>query len=223
MGDPLHEVIQEPRFLPHLCSVSLTEALLKLGSFCVSTWKVKVLVAQSCLTVCNPMEPTSLLCPWGSPDKNTGVGCHFLLWGIFSTQGSNPGLLNCRQILYHLRHHEGRGNGTQKSTCLRTISITFYYKGFSHKTTLSCKSSWKMWYLADSSFLQLLYCYRRGGRITCWINEAHCFIHHQAFFHFKCFNNLDPAPFVKKMKVHISVSFGILSFGKRKHSAIKPA
>ena len=73
--------IQEPRFLPHLCSVSLTEALLKLGSFCVSTWKVKVLVAQSCLTVCNPREPTSLLCPWGSPDKNTGVGCHFLLQG----------------------------------------------------------------------------------------------------------------------------------------------
>ena len=39
------------------------------------------------------MEPTRLLCPWNFPGKNTGVGCHFLLVGIFLTQGSNPYLL----------------------------------------------------------------------------------------------------------------------------------
>ena len=33
-----------------------------------------------------------LLCPWDFPDKNTGVSCHFLLQGIFLTQGSNPHL-----------------------------------------------------------------------------------------------------------------------------------
>ena len=33
--------------------------------------------------------PTRLLCPWDFPGKNTGVGCHFLLQGIFPTQGSN--------------------------------------------------------------------------------------------------------------------------------------
>ena len=43
-------------------------------------------------------------CPWDSPGKNTEVGCHSLLQGIFWTQGSNPGLLHCRQILYHLSH-----------------------------------------------------------------------------------------------------------------------
>ena len=37
-------------------------------------------------------EPTRLLHPWDSPGKNTGVGCHFLLQGIFPTQGSNPGI-----------------------------------------------------------------------------------------------------------------------------------
>ena len=36
--------------------------------------------------------------------KNTGVGCYFLLQGIFPTQESNLGLLHCRQILYHLSH-----------------------------------------------------------------------------------------------------------------------
>ena len=36
--------------------------------------------------------------------KNIGVGCHFLLQGIFPTQGVNPGLPHCRRILYHLSH-----------------------------------------------------------------------------------------------------------------------
>ena len=46
------------------------------------------------------LQPARLLCPWDSPGKSTIVGCHFLLQGIFPTQGSNPGLLHCRQILY---------------------------------------------------------------------------------------------------------------------------
>ena len=52
------------------------------------------------------LHPTRFLCPWDSPGKNTGEGCHSLLWGIFLTQGSNPGVQHCRQILYHLSHHE---------------------------------------------------------------------------------------------------------------------
>ena len=99
-------------------------------------------VAQSCLTLCNPMDYSlyDLLCDlpilctnhyhmvvfsryvvsnscnpmdWSllgssvhedSPGKNTGVGCHFLLQGIFPTEGSNPGLLHCRLILYQLSY-----------------------------------------------------------------------------------------------------------------------
>ena len=48
-----------------------------------------------------------LLCPWDSPGNSAGVGCHFLLQGIFPTQELNPGLLHCRQILYQL-NYEGR-------------------------------------------------------------------------------------------------------------------
>ena len=64
------------------------------------------LVTQSCLTLCNPMDCS----PPGSSDhgnssgKNTGVDCHALLQGILPTQGSNPGLLHCRKILYCLSH-----------------------------------------------------------------------------------------------------------------------
>ena len=53
------------------------------------------------------LQPARLLCPWNSPGKNTylpGLGCHFLLQGIFPTQALNPGLLCCTQTLYHLRH-----------------------------------------------------------------------------------------------------------------------
>ena len=45
-----------------------------------------------------------LLCPWNSPGKNTDMGCHALIQGIFPTQGSNPSLPHCKQILYHLSH-----------------------------------------------------------------------------------------------------------------------
>ena len=38
------------------------------------------------------LQPTSFLCPWYSSCKNTGVGCHFLLQRILSTQGSEPAL-----------------------------------------------------------------------------------------------------------------------------------
>ena len=45
-------------------------------------------------------HPHGLLCPWDFPSKNAGLGCHFLLQGIFLTQGWNPHLLG-RWILYH--------------------------------------------------------------------------------------------------------------------------
>ena len=62
---------------------------------------LKLKVIQSCPTLC---DPQGLYIPWNSPGQNTGVGSLSLLQGIFPTQGSNPGLLHCRQILYQLNH-----------------------------------------------------------------------------------------------------------------------
>ena len=60
------------------------------------------LVTQSYLAVCDPMDcsPPGCSVHGDSPGKNTGVGCHTLLQVIFSTQGSNPGLLHWTQVLY---------------------------------------------------------------------------------------------------------------------------
>ena len=80
-----------------------------------STWLprcLSVLVVQSCPTLkSHRLQPTRFLCPFDSPGKNTGVGCHFLLQGIFLTQGQNPGLLHCRRILYQLSHQEAQYPG----------------------------------------------------------------------------------------------------------------
>ena len=67
-----------------------------------------VLVAQLCLTLCDPGNCNPpVFCPWNSPGKNTGMGNHPLLQWVFLTQGSNPDLPHCRQILYHLSHRWG--------------------------------------------------------------------------------------------------------------------
>ena len=47
------------------------------------------------------LYPTRLLRLWDFPGKNTRVGYHAFLQGIFPTRGSNLSLLHCRQILYH--------------------------------------------------------------------------------------------------------------------------
>ena len=67
---------------------------------------VLYLVAQSCPALCNPRDcsPPGSSVHGDSAGKNTGVGCHALLQGIFLTQGSNPGLPHCRWIPYHLSH-----------------------------------------------------------------------------------------------------------------------
>ena len=68
------------------------------------------LVAQLCPTLCDPMDCSppgssvhgilqARILEWKKKKKNTGVGSHFLLQGIFFTQESNLGLLHCRQIL----------------------------------------------------------------------------------------------------------------------------
>ena len=63
--------------------------------------------------------------PWNSPGQNTGVGSLSLLQGIFLTQGSNPGLLHCRWILYQLSHKgKPRNTGVGSLSLLQWIFLT---------------------------------------------------------------------------------------------------
>ena len=60
--------------------------------------------SESRSVVTYSLRSHGLYSPWDSPGQNTGVGSFSLLQGIFPTQGLNPGLPHCRQILYQLSH-----------------------------------------------------------------------------------------------------------------------
>ena len=81
----------------------------------------KVKVSVSCSVMSETLQshglgPTRLICPRNSLVKDTEVGCHFLFWGIFLTQGSNPGLPHCRKILYYLNYQESTQQKGQTSS-----------------------------------------------------------------------------------------------------------
>ena len=94
-------------------------------------------VDQLCPTLW-PMDcsPPGLLCPMNSQGKNTGMGCHSLLQGIFLAQGSNLNLPHCRQILYHLSHkwslctHTHTHNISRKMCiiCINILNISFVHR-----------------------------------------------------------------------------------------------
>ena len=69
----------------------------------LSAWHI-ISESESHSVVSDFLLPHGLYCPWNSPGQNTGVDCLSLLQGIFPTQGSNPGIPHCRQILYQLSH-----------------------------------------------------------------------------------------------------------------------
>ena len=93
----------------------LSELVLLHNVFVVSAFKWKLL--QLCPTLCNSMDCS----PPGSSvhgilqSKNTVVGCHSLLQGIIPTQRPNLGLLDCRQIFYHLSY---QGSPMWERLCL---------------------------------------------------------------------------------------------------------
>ena len=66
--------------------------------------------------------PHGLYSPWTSPGQNTGVGSLSLLQRIFPTQGSNPGLPHCRQILYQ-QSHKGSPTLEERDTKMRKQSF----------------------------------------------------------------------------------------------------
>ena len=106
-------------------------------------------VAQSCPT----LRSTKLLCPWDFPGKSIGVGCHFLLQGIFLTHGLNPCLLLCNQTLYPLSY---QGNPQGQPTALAgNRSLVNCLKGsYAHQYTTNAESErgkWKSWLKAQHS------------------------------------------------------------------------
>ena len=98
------------------------------------------------------LQPTRLHCPWNFPGKNTGAGCHFLLQGIFPTQGlTRISCISSRQILYCLCH---LGSPDQSQSVLKgkdkeqILKAPRWWKIFTFRETIvrmMAKFSQKSW------------------------------------------------------------------------------
>ena len=95
----------------------------------------------------------SILCPWNSPGKNTGVGSYSHLQGIFLTQGSNPGLHNFWQILHHLSHlgspsHVGLLSTRDVDSATEKLNVIIKFK-HSHVVSGYCMSQQSLFAVID--------------------------------------------------------------------------
>ena len=81
--------------------------------------------SESRSVMSDSLQPHGLYSPWNSPGQKTGVGSLPLLQEIFPTQGSNPGLLHCRWILYELSHKGSPGKPYMLPKGLLNSSTTF--------------------------------------------------------------------------------------------------
>ena len=111
--------------------------------------------SESPSVVSDSLWPHGLYSPWNSPGQNTGVGSLYFLWGIFPTQGSNPGLPHCRWIFYQLSH---KGS----PTILEWVAYPFSSRSSwpRNQTTVSCVTSgvftnWTKLNFCPSSFSKL--------------------------------------------------------------------
>ena len=101
-GDIIYRIVNLHYLITIIQSLQWCLSWSRIRLQCRRKWKWK----WSRSVMSDSLRPHGLLCPWDFPGKNTGMGCYFLLQGIFPTQGLKPGLPHCRQTLYCLSHQE---------------------------------------------------------------------------------------------------------------------
>ena len=133
--------------------------------------------SQLCPTLFNPMdEPVSLLCPWDFPNKNPGMGCHFLPQGIFPTQGSNPPLLwllYCRPIFYLWATWEAQHLCNILQFTVWFLCFIFYNLNQKRKKTKTCVEGLQgmFIFLFYLQFLELLLLWSISGILELLKND----------------------------------------------------
>ena len=104
-----------------------------------------LLVAQLCLTHCDPIDCNLPgFSVQDSPAKNTGMGSHSLLQGILPTQESNPGLLHCKQVFYHLSH-KGSLRGLSY-LLVKTCKLSGFIESPQFAECVTCKNTKELEY-----------------------------------------------------------------------------
>ena len=96
--------------------------------------------SESRSVMSDSLQPHGLYSPRNSLGQNTGVGSLSLLQGIFPTQGLNPDLPQCRQILYQLSHKGSPGSGILLLKKSWTKVSPVYVPPYSLALTKHCNS-----------------------------------------------------------------------------------
>jgi len=135
LDSPAVVVLQNRRGLDLLTAENRGLCLFLEEACCFYTNKSGVLKkeSESRSVVSDTLQHHGLCSPWNSPGQNTVVGSLSLLQGIFPTQGSNPGLPHCRQILHQLSHRV-----VKEAARDLTNRASRIYKHLSH--------SWENWW-----------------------------------------------------------------------------
>ena len=127
-------------------------------------WKRNVVcsIAQSCLTLFDPMDcslPGSSV-HGGFSRQEHWSGCHALLLGIFPTQGLNPGLLHCRQILYLWATREAQEN---KWVVYPFSRGTWFF------TSWAIQEAWE-----EKEYISVIWKYLSSKKGGIWIRPPKC-------------------------------------------------
>ena len=133
-------------------------------------------------------------CPWDFPGKNTGVGGHFLLQGIFLTQELNLCLLllHCRQILYHRATREVpyitedvHLTKISVSPCRQGTRGSTYEIGYTLQQIVLSGSWWLTFWMENLELLLCLYSLERDH--NCWDHLNHTWLYMLPGFALSCF------------------------------------
>ena len=120
--------------------------------------------SESRSVVSDSLQPHGLYSPWNSSGQNTGVGSLSLLQGIFPTQGSNPGLPHCRQILYQLSH-----KGSPR--ILEWVAYPFFSRSFQPRDQagVSCIAGrfFTHWAIREALYMVVCICQPQYPNLSC--------------------------------------------------------
>ena len=123
------DIILKNRGITLLTKVHIVKAIVfPVVMYGCENWTIKKAVCVLCSVVSDSLwphglQPTRLLCPWNVPGKNTGVGCHFLLQGIFEIQGSYLRFLYWQADSLPLSHV----GSIQKAKCQKTNAFGLWF------------------------------------------------------------------------------------------------
>ena len=129
--------------------------------------RTKLCQNESLSVVSNSLWPQGQYSPWNSPGQNTGVGSLSLLQGMFPTQGLNPGLPHCRQILYQLSYQGSPFEDLHVKTWATQEKVILFLRPFILFIV-------KLWYRKTTEQTFMYVCFYHANLLLIFFKDWNC-------------------------------------------------